>query len=148
MGVQSSSGALKHLALKYKSEMLNCVLPINSHTRRFAVTVSFRRKLLTLRQLCPRAPSRPSVSPCRMGGTSASTSLISQLVQAVTLPQHDAFVGVQSSTGALKHIALKCKSEMFNCVLPINTHTRHDAFAEKDPPAGLFSIHSPILDRV
>ena len=50
-GVQSSSGALKHLALKYKSEMFNCVLPINSHTRRFAVTVSFRRKLLTLRQL-------------------------------------------------------------------------------------------------
>ena len=127
MGVQSSSGALKHLALKYKSEMLNCVLPINSHTRRFAVTVSFRRKLLTLRQLCPRAPSRPSVSPCRMGGTSASTSLISQLVQAVTLPQHDAFVGVQSSTGALKHIALKCKSEMFNCVLPINSHTRRFA---------------------
>ena len=50
-GVQSSSGALKHLALKCKSEMFNYVLPINSHTRRFAVTVSFRRKLLTLRQL-------------------------------------------------------------------------------------------------
>ena len=51
VGVQSSSGALKHLALKYKSEMFNCILPINSHTQRFAVTVSFRRKLLTLRQL-------------------------------------------------------------------------------------------------
>ena len=92
VGVQSSSGALKHLALKCKSEMFNCVLPINSHTRRFAVTVSFRRKLLTLRQLCPRAPSRPSVSPCRMGGASTSTSLKSQLVQVVIPPQHDASV--------------------------------------------------------
>lgn len=88
VGVQSSSGALKHLALKCKSEMFNCVLPINSHTRRFAVTVSFRRKLLILRQLYPRAPSRPSVSPCRIGRTSTSTSLKSQLVQAETPLQH------------------------------------------------------------
>ena len=29
--------------------------------------------LLILRVLYPRAPSRPSVSPCRMGGTPAST---------------------------------------------------------------------------
>ncbi|RXV55232.1 hypothetical protein DHT93_03425 [Streptococcus australis] len=56
--------------------------PTNLHTQRFAVAVSFRRKLLTLRQLYPRAPSRPSVSPCRMGRTSASTSLMPQLVQA------------------------------------------------------------------
>ena len=91
VGVQSSCGALKHLALKYKSEMFNCVLPINSHTRRFAVTVSFRRKLLTLRQLCPRAPSRPSVSPYRTGGASTSTSLKSQLVQVVIPPQHGAY---------------------------------------------------------
>ena len=90
VGVQSSSGALKHLALKCKSEMFNCVLPTNSHTRRFGLTVSFRRKLLTLRQLCPRAPSRPSVSPYRMGGASTSTSLKSQLVQVVIPPQHDA----------------------------------------------------------
>lgn len=147
-GVQSSTGALKHLALKCKSEMFNCVLPINSHTRRFAVTVSFRRKLLTLRQLCPRAPSRPSVSPCRMGWTSASTSLTPQLVQAVIPPQHDAFAGVQSSSGALKHLALKYKSEMFNCVLPINSHTRHDAFVETNQPAGLSSTYNPTLDSV
>lgn len=63
-------------------------------------------------------------------------------------PQRDASVGVQSSSGALKHLALKCQSEMFNCVLPINSHTQHDESAEKDPPAGLSSIHSPILDRV
>ena len=50
-GVQSSSGALKHLALKYKSETFSCVSLTSSHTQRFAVTVSFRRKLLTLRQL-------------------------------------------------------------------------------------------------
>lgn len=111
MEVQSSSGALKRLAWKSKSEMFNCVLPTSLHTRRFAVTVSFRRKLLTLRQLYPRAPSRPSVSPYRMGGASASTSLMAQLVQAVIQPQHD-------------------------------------AFAEKDPPAALSSIHSPILDSV
>lgn len=90
--------------------MFNCVLPIDLHTRRFAVTVSFRRKLLTLRQLCPRAPSRPSISPCRMGGASTSTSLKSQLVQVVIPPPRG-------------------------------------AFEEKDPPAVLFSIHSPTLDR-
>ena len=99
VGVQSSSGALKHLALKYKSEMLNCVLPINSHTRRFGLTVSFRR-----------SPSSFYES-YRMGRTSASTSLIPQLVQAVIPPLHD-------------------------------------AFAEKDPPAELSSIHSPTLDSV
>ena len=43
----------------------------------------------------------------------------------VILPQHDAFAGVQSSSGALKHLTLKYKSEMLNCVLPINSHTRH-----------------------
>ena len=138
MGLKRFSGALKRLVLKSKSETFSCVSLTNSRTQRFAVTVSFRRKLLTLQQLYPRAPSRPSVSPCRMGGTSASTSLISQLVQAVIPPQHDAFVGVQSSSGALKHLALKCKSEMFNCVLPINSHTLHDASEEKDPPAGLY----------
>ena len=83
-----------------------------------------------------------------MGGTSTSTSLRSQLVQAVIPPQLDASVGVQSSSGALKHLALKCQSEMFNCVLPINSRTQRDASAETDPPAGLFSIHSPILDSV
>ena len=51
VGVQSSCGALKCLDLKSKSETFSCVLAINSHTLRFAVTVSFRRKLLTLRQL-------------------------------------------------------------------------------------------------
>lgn len=35
------------LLLRYKVSKL---LPANLHTRRFAVTVSFRRKLLTLRQ--------------------------------------------------------------------------------------------------
>lgn len=146
--------------------------------------------LLILRQLYPRAPARPSVFLCRMGRLSASTSLIPQLVQAVIPPQHDASVGVQSSSGALKHLALTCQSEMFNCVLLINSHTRrfgltvsfrrssssfyesyrmgrtsastslmpqlvqavirpqHDAFAETNQPAALFSIHSPILDSV
>ena len=36
----------------------------------------------------------------------------------------------------------------FICVSLTNLHTRHDAFAEKGPPAGLSSIHSPILDKV
>ena len=62
--------------------------------------------------------------------------------------QHGAFVGVQSSSGALKHLALKYKSEMFNCILPINSHTQHGASVGKDPLAVLFSIHSPTLDRV
>ena len=98
-GVQSSSGALKHLALKSKSETFSCVLPINSHTQRFGLSVSSRR--------CPSS----FYESYRMGGTSTSTSLRSQLVQAVIPPQHD-------------------------------------ASAEKDPPAVLFSIHIPILDSV
>ena len=68
--------------------MFNCILPISSHTQRFGLTVSFRRKLLTLRQLYPRVPSQPSVLPCRMGRTSTSTTLMTQLVQAVIPPQH------------------------------------------------------------
>jgi len=66
----------------------------------------------------------------------------------VILPQHDASVGVQSSSGALKRLVLKSKSETFSCVLLTSLHTPHDASAETDPPAGLSSIHSPILDRV
>ena len=83
-----------------------------------------------------------------MGGSSASTSLKPQLVQAVIPPQRDAFVGVQSSSGALKRLDLKSKSETFSCVLPINSHTQHGASVEKDPPAVLSSIHIPTLDRV
>ena len=83
--------------------------------------------------------------------------------------------GVQSSSGALKPLALKWKSEILtafyqqtytfdvmrlrdskgsvnllriNCVLPTNLHTRRDAFAEINPPAGLSSVHSPTLGRV
>ena len=48
-------------------------------TYRIISSVSF----LILRVIYPRAPSRPSVSPCRMGQTSTSTSLMTQLVQAV-----------------------------------------------------------------
>ena len=33
-------------------------------------------------------------------------------------------------------------------LLPAKLHTQHDAFAEKDPPAGLSSIRSPTLGRV
>ena len=33
-------------------------------------------------------------------------------------------------------------------LLPAKLHTQHDASAEKDPPAGLSLIHSPVLDRV
>ncbi len=62
-------------------------------TQRFGITVSFGRILLTLRQLCPRVPSQPSVSPCRMGRTSTSTSLMPQLVQAVIPPQHAQSLG-------------------------------------------------------
>ena len=35
-----------------------------------------------------------------------------------------------------------------NCVSLTNSHTRRDAFEGINPPAGLSSIHSPILDRV
>ena len=66
----------------------------------------------------------------------------------VILPQHDASVGVQSSSGALKHLALNERRETFNCVLLTNSHIRRDASEEKDPPVVLSSIHIPILGRV
>ena len=83
-----------------------------------------------------------------MGGSSASTPLKSQLVQAVIPPQRGAFVGVQSSTGALKRLVLKSKSETFSCILPANSHTQHDAFEETNQLAALSSIHSPTLGSV
>ena len=48
------------------------------HTQRFGLTVSFRRFSSSFYESYP------------MGGASASTSLIPQLVQAVIPPQHDA----------------------------------------------------------
>ena len=33
--------------------------------------------------------------------------------------------GFQSSSGTLKHLALKCKSGIFNCVSPTNSRTQH-----------------------
>lgn len=59
--------------LEMKKRDFNWVLPTSIHTQRFAVIISFRRIFLTLRQLYPRAPSRPSVSPCRMHRSSTST---------------------------------------------------------------------------
>ena len=108
------------------------------HIQRSAITVSFRRKLLTLRQLYPRAPSRPSVSPCRMGRSSTSTSLFPHLVQAVILPQHGAFVDSKGSVNLLR----------INCVSPTSLHILRDVFEETGQPAGLSSIRIPTLDRV
>ena len=131
----------------------------NLHTQRFSVAVSFRRKLLTLRQLYPRAPSRPSVSPFPMGRTSASTSLMPQLVQAVILPQHGAFVNILrincvslTSSHTRRDVFVDSKGSVnllrINCVLPTSLHTRRDASAEINPPVALSSIHSPTLGRV
>lgn len=103
-----------------------CVLLTNLHTRRFGLTVSSRR--------CPSS----FYESYRMGGTSPSTSLMPQLVQAVIPPQHDAFVDSKGSKNLLR----------INCVLLTNLHTQRGASAEKDPPAVLFSIHSLTLDRV
>ena len=74
----------------------------NLHTRRFGLTVSSRR-----------SPSSFYKS-YRMGRTSASTSLIPQLVQAVIPPQHDAFVDSKGSGNILRII----------CILPTSLHTR------------------------
>ena len=60
------------------------------HTQRFGICVSSRRCPSSFYEsYTPRAPSRPSVSPCRMGGTSASTSLRSELAQVSILSQHE-----------------------------------------------------------
>ena len=73
-----------------------------------------------------------------MGGTSPSTSLMPQLVQAVILPQHGAFVDSKGLGNLLR----------FSYFSLTNLHTQHGAFEEKDPLAALSSIHSLILDRV
>ena len=73
-----------------------------------------------------------------MGGTSPSTTLMPQLVQAVILPQHDAFLDSKGSVNLLS----------ISCVLLTSLHTPHDAFEEIDPPAGLSSIRIPTLDKV
>lgn len=77
----------------------NYVSLTNLHIQRFGLTVSYRR--------CPSS----FYESYRMGGITASTSLMSQLVQAVIPPQRD-------------------------------------ASAERDPPAGLSSIHNLTLGRV
>ena len=94
--------------------------------------------LLIQRVLYPRAPFRPSVSPCRIGRSSDSTSLMPQLVQAVIPPQHGAFVDSKGLGNLLR----------FSYVSLTNLHTQHGAFEEKDPLAGLSSIRIPTLDRV
>ena len=73
-----------------------------------------------------------------MGGTSPSTSLMPQLVQAVIPPQHDAFVDSKGSKNLLR----------ISYVSLTSLHIRRDASAEKDPPAGLSSIHNLTLGKV
>ena len=73
-----------------------------------------------------------------MGGTSPSTSLMPQLVQAVIPPQHDAFVDSKGSVNILR----------ISYVSLTSLHTPRDAFVETSPPAGLSSTHIPILGRV
>ena len=72
-----------------------------THTRRFAVTVSFRRNLLTLRQLSH-------------GRTFTYTSLMPQVVQAALHIQHGSFVDSKGSPNLLKII----------CILPTSLHIR------------------------
>ena len=73
-----------------------------------------------------------------MGGTSPSTSLMTQLVEAVIRPQHDASVDSKGLGNLLR----------INYVSLTNLHTQHDASAETDPPAVLSLIRSPTLGRV
>ena len=102
------------------------LLPAKLHTRRFAVTVSFRRILLTLRQL-----SHGQIIYFYFADASARTSSDTASTSCVC--------GTQKVWVNLLRI---------NCVSLTNLHTLHGASAEKDPPAGLSLIHSPILDRV
>ena len=90
----------------------------SSLSPRFAVTVLFRRKLLTLRQL-----SHEQNICFYFADASARTSSDTTSTWCVCGTQK--VRGVQSSSGALKHLALKCKSEMFSCVSLTNLHTRH-----------------------
>lgn len=102
------------------------LLPAKLHTRRFAVTVSFRRILLTLRQL-----SHGQIVYFYFADVSARTSSDTASTWCVCETQ-------KVWVNLLR----------INCVLPTSSHTRRGAFAGKGPPAGLSSIHSPTLDRV
>ena len=62
-----------HYPFRYKVSRL---LPTNLHTRRFGLTESFRRFPSSFYEYYP------------IGGASTSTSLMTQLVQAVIPPQH------------------------------------------------------------
>ena len=73
-----------------------------------------------------------------MGRSSVSTSLMPQLVQVVTPPQHGAFVASKGSLNLLR----------ISYVSLTSLHIRRDASAEKDPPAGLSSIHNLTLGKV
>ncbi len=71
MRLWDSKGSVNLLRISYVSLT-------NLHTRRFRLTVSFCRFLSSFYE------------SYRMGRSSPSTSLMSQLVQAVIRPQHDA----------------------------------------------------------
>lgn len=74
----------KYLYNSLKSRIFTLLLVIATlRTQRFGLTVSFRR-----------FPSSFYES-YYMGRSSTSTSLMPQLVQAVILPQHGAFVGLK-----------------------------------------------------
>ena len=79
---------------------LSRLLPAKIHTLRFAVTVSFRRKLLTLRQL-----SHGQNICFYFADASARTSSDTASTWCVCGTQK--VWGVQSSSGALKPLALK-----------------------------------------
>ena len=57
-----------------------------------------------------------------MGRSSASTSLMPQLVQAVIPPQHGAFVDSKGSVNLLR----------INCVLPTSSHTRRGSRGQNE----------------
>ena len=79
------------------------LLQAKLHTRRFAIT-PYRFVVNSL-----------LYGSYRMGGTSPSTTLMPQLVQAVILPQHDAFVDSKGSVNLLR----------ISCVLLTSLHTPH-----------------------
>ena len=147
---------------------INCVSLTSSHTRRFGLTVSFRRKLLTLRQLShgqnicfyfadasARTSSDTASTWCVCGTQKIWVNLlwiIFVLPTSLHTRQFGLTVSFRRSPSSFYESYRMGRSSTSTSLMPQLVQAvilpQHDASAEKDQPAALSSVHNPTLDRV
>ena len=118
---------------------INCVSLTNSHTRRFGLTVSFRRFPSSFYE--SYTPGHLLDLRSHLVTWADHLFLLRWSLSSYKQWHRLNMVRLWDSKGSVNLLRI-------NCVLPTSSHTPHDASAEKDPPAGLSSIHSPTLGRV